>query len=148
MKLSTIFLAGLTSAAETDETAISNLENLRKIGKKFSHSIYEINPRLGHKWDRKFFHNFGPMRRSFKRCGTRDGETNDEMNVEIDFKNPCRSINQVLNGFSMWTDRYIASCNGQKKKSHQKKRFQKWKLILNKGKGQCVTDSNSIKELR
>ena len=143
MKLSTIFLAGLTSAAETDETAISNLENMETIQREMfytlwysegNHYAYERWMPL-RKWDRKFGRTFVRLRRSFDRCGTRDGEENEEIHVENDLENPCRFFNQLLNGFSIWTDRYIASCNGQKKKSHHKKRLKKWVILLNEGKG-------------
>ena len=154
MKLSTIFLARLTSAAETDETPISTLNNLRQISREMLISLWEANAtsdtkyyepvilptsasvtkRWISKWDRKFSRNSVRMRRSFDRCGTTDDEANEEINVENDVENPCGVFNQLLNGFSIWTDRYISSCNGQKKKSHQKKRLTKWKYILNEGR--------------
>ena len=73
------------------------------------------------------------MRRSFERCGTRDSEPNEEIDIEYDTENPCRAINRLMHGFSMWTDRNIASCMGQKNQSHQNKRLEKWKNILNQG---------------
>ena len=49
-------------------------------------------------------------------------------------EDPCIGMKQILTGFSKWSDRYISSCNGQKKHSHQKKRMLKWKYKLSKGK--------------
>lgn len=152
MKLSTIFLTGLTSAAKTDGTAISTLNNLRNMSTEIFLSLLEaysgsecnwpcvilptsavVKKRRISKWRAKFENNSVQMRRSFDRCGTRDGEAIEEINLKNDVENPCRTINQLLNGFSMWTERYISSCNGQKKKSHQKKRLKKWTERLNEG---------------
>ena len=134
MKLSTTFLAGLTSAAETNDTAIPTLNNLENISSEIisSASINKSSNWKDH-WTRKFRNNSDRMRKSFERCGTRDGDAKEEINIEYDTENPCRAINWLMYRFSMWTDRNIASCNGQKNKSHQNKRLQKWKNILNKG---------------
>ena len=51
-----------------------------------------------------------------------------------DRENPCIGMKQIITGFSKWSDRYISSCNGQKKHSHQTKRMTKWGNILSKGK--------------
>ena len=134
MKLSTIFLAGITPAAKTDDTAISTLKNLERISSEIL-SSESINQRSKWKqrWIRKFNINTARMLKSFARCGTSDGEANNQIDIEYDTENPCRAINQLINGFSMWTDLNIASCNGQKKMFHQKKRLEKWNNILNKG---------------
>ena len=132
MKLSTIFLAGITQAAKTDDTAISTLKNLEKISSEILSSEFIIQrSNWRQRWIRRFHINTARMRESLARCGTSDGEANNE--IDIDTENPCRAINQLITGFSMWTDRNIASCNGQKKMLHQKKRLKKWNNILNKG---------------
>ena len=51
-----------------------------------------------------------------------------------DRENPCIGMKQIITGFSKWSKRYISSCNGQKKHSHQTKRMAKWGNILSKGK--------------
>ena len=73
------------------------------------------------------------MHRSFDLCGTKHDEADKKIDIEYDIENPCGAFKELMTGFSDWTDRYIASCKGQKKKSHQKKRIEKWSNILNKG---------------
>ena len=134
MKFSAFYLAGLTSAAETDDTAIVTLNNLEKISLEFV-SAESINrsSKWKAKWERKFQNNTDRMRRSFDKCGTINVEANEEIQMEYDIGNPCGAIKVLLNGFSNWTDRYISSCKSQMKKSHQKSRMEKWTNMLNKG---------------
>ena len=134
MKFSTIFLAGITSAAQTDDIALSTLTNLKKISSKIF-SSESINKRDLWKatWEDKFSTNSDRMHRSFVRCGTKHDEADEKIDIEYDIENPCVAIKKLMTGFSNWTDRYIASCKGQKKKSHQKNRFEKWSNMLNKG---------------
>ena len=75
------------------------------------------------------------MRDSFGRCGTTDVEADDEIDVEYDTSNPCGAIDELINGYSKWADKYIAACKGQKTNSHQEKRFERWNNMLDKGKG-------------
>ena len=134
MKFSAFYLAGLTSAAETDDTAIVTLNNLEKISLEFV-SAESINrsSKWKAKWERKFQNNTDRMRRSFDKCGTINVEANEEIQMEYDIGNPCGAIKVLMNGFSNWTDRYISSCKSQMKNSHQKRRMGKWFSMLNKG---------------
>ena len=75
------------------------------------------------------------MRRSFGRCGSTNGNANAVIKIEYNTENPCQAINQLIDGFTLWTERNLATCNGQKKNSHQKKRLAKFNNILNKGIG-------------
>ena len=136
MKFSTIFLASFTSAEETAHNAISTLNNLAKISLEILNSD-SINRRQQwkDKWSYKFSRNTRRMRDSFGRCGTTDGEEDDEIEVEYDNSNPCGAIDGLINGYSKWADRYIAACKGQKNYSHQKNRFARWNNMLDKGKG-------------
>ena len=135
MKLSSIFLASFTTAAaETGDTAISTLNNLEQnISEILSSESINKRSKWKQRWTNKIQKTNARMRESFARCGTSDGEANNQIDIEYDTENPCRAINQLISGFSMWTDRNIASCNGQKKMFHQKKRLEKWNNILNKG---------------
>ena len=134
MKFSTIFLVGFASAVETDNTAILTLNNLEKISSEILSSEL-INQRFSWKqrWTRKMKNNSDRMRKSFEKCGTKNVEANQEFDEKYDTGNPC-TITKLMSGFSKWVDKYIASCNGQKTKSHQKNRLEKWKNIFNKGK--------------
>ena len=134
MKFSTIFLAGITSTAQTEDIALSTLTNLRKISSEIfsSESITKSNS-WKRKWRLKFSNNSYRMHRSFGLCGTKHDEADEKIDIEYDIENPCVAIKKLMTGFSNWTDRYIASCQGQKKKSHQKKRIEKWSNMLNKG---------------
>ena len=134
MKFSTIFLAGITSTAQTDDIALSTLTNLKKISLKII-SSESINKRdqWKAKWTEKFLTNSARMHRSFALCGTKHDEADKKIHIEYDIENPCVAIKELMTGFSDWTNRYIASCQGQKRKSHQKKRIQKWSNMLNKG---------------
>ena len=135
MKFSTIFLAGLTSASDTNDTAISTLNNLEKISSEILFSD-TINKRLGwkHKWSQKFQNNSLRMLKSVHICGTKYDEAEDEIEIEYDTGNPCKAVDFLTTVYSEWTARYIASCNGQKRKSHQRKRMIKWNNMLQKGK--------------
>ena len=134
MKFSTIFLAGITSTAQTDDIELSTLTNLKKISSKiFSSESINKGDRWKEKWEDQFLANSDRMHRSFVRCGTKHDEADEKIDIEYDIENPCVAIKELMTGFSDWTDRYIASCKGQKKKSHQKKRIEKWSNILNKG---------------
>ena len=120
MKFSAFYLTSLTLAAETDDTAIKSLSNLEKISLEFvSAGSINRSSRWKAKWERKFKNNTARMRRSFDKCGTINVEENDEIQMEYDIGNPCGAIEVIMNGFSNWADRYIASCKGQIKKSHQ-----------------------------
>jgi len=143
MKLSIFFLADLTLAAKTNDTAISTLKNLEKIG---SEILSSINLRSTRKqiWIRKFQNNTDRMQKSFTRCGTKNSEANNQIDVIYDNDNPCQAINQLINGYSMWVDRNIATCKGQKKMSHQENRFKKWKDIFNIDLGCKEKDKNEL----
>ena len=135
MKLSSIFLASFTTAAaETGDTAISTLNNLEQnISAILSSESINKRSKWKQRWTNKIQKTNARMRDSFARCGTRDDEANDEIAQEYDTENPCRAINQLINGFAMWTERYIATCKGQKMKLHHQKRFERWSDNLNKG---------------
>ena len=135
MKISTIVLTSITSAAETDETAISTLRNLEKSSLEifFSESINESSRWKG-RWERKMRKNVVRMRQTFEFCGTKHDELDEEIDIDYDIANPCRAITGLINGFSEWVDRYISSCKAQKKNSHHKNRLGKWNNILNEGK--------------
>ena len=135
MKISTIFLAGITSAGETDDAAIVSLDKLDEISVEIlsSPSIYQKRPEWRKKWTKKMMINGKRLRRSFGRCGTKYGEADDEIDVEYDIDNPCGAITELLNGYSNWTTRYISECNGQKNRSHQRNRFERWNNMWNKG---------------
>ena len=136
MKLSTIVFAGLTQVAITDDIAISTLKDLTNIGSEIlSSEFINQTSKWKQRWTRKFQINTDRMRRSFGRCGTTNGDVNDVIKIEYDTKNPCQAINQLIDGFSLWTERNLATCDGQKKNSHQKKRLAKWNDILIKGMG-------------
>ena len=62
-----------------------------------------------------------------------DRERRDLNFDRYDRADPCIGMRQILTGFSKWVDRYISSCSGQKKYSHQQKRLTKWRYILNQG---------------
>ena len=135
MKISTIFLASITSAAETDDTAISTLNNLEKSSLEIF-SSESINKSSGwkEKWEGKMRKNVVRMRDTFEFCGTKHDELDEEIDIDYDIANPCRAITGLMNGFSKWVDRYTSSCKAQKKNSHHKNRLEKWNNILNKGK--------------
>ena len=137
MKFSIIFLASFTSATDFDDTAFSTLLNLENISEEiiYSESINE-RPAWKTRWKNKFQTNTSRMMKSFERCGTTNVEGEDEIEIEYDTSNPCRAIDELINGYSKWVDRYIADCKGQKNHSHQKKRFEKWNNKLDKGKVQ------------
>ena len=123
-----------TSVAETDDTAISTLNNLEQnISEILSSESINKRSKWKQRWTSKILKNSARMRESFERCGTRDHKANGEIAKEYDTENPCRAINQLINGFSMWTERYIATCKGQKMKLHHQKRFERWNNNLNKG---------------
>ena len=123
-----------TSAAETDDTAISTLNNLEQnISEILSSDSINKRSKWKQRWTKKIHKTTARMRESFARCGTRDDEENDEIAPEYDTENPCQAINQLINGFSMWTERYIATCTGQKMKFHHQKRLGRWSDNLNKG---------------
>ena len=134
MKFSAFYLAGLTLAAETDDTAIITLNNLEKISLEFVHAeSTNRSSKWKEKWEGKFKNNTDRMRGSFERCGTINVEPNEAIQMEYDIGNPCGAIKVLMDGFSNWADRYIASCKGQMIKSHQKRRMEKWTNMLNKG---------------
>ena len=134
MKFSTIFLAGITSATETDDAAIVSLDKLKRINEEilFSPSIKK-GAGWRYKWEGKMGRNCGRMQRSFRRCGTKYDGADDEIDVEYDIDNPCGAIKELLNGYSSWTTRYISECRGQKNYSHQQNRFERWQNMWNKG---------------
>ena len=135
MKFSIIFLAGITSAAETDESAVVTLNKLLEISLEISSADFGINrAKWTQKWTQKFRNNSIRMSNSFQQCGTKWDSADDEIDVEYDIDNPCGAIRELFNGFSSWTTRYISNCRGQKKKSHQQNRLQKWNNMWNKGK--------------
>ena len=134
MEFLTIFLFGFSSAAETDNTAILTLNNLEKISSEilFSESINKSSS-WKDKWKRKMKNNSDRMRRSFEKCGTTHVEADEVIDEKYDTSNPC-TITKLMSGFSKWVDKYISSCNGQKMRSHQKNRLEKWRNTFNKGK--------------
>ena len=100
MKFLTIFLAGITSATETDDAAIVSLDKLMKISVEI---LYSPSITKGERWryirTRKMEQNYGRLRRSFRRCGTKYGGADDEIDVEYDIDNPCGAIMELLNGY-------------------------------------------------
>ena len=141
MKFLTIFLAGITSAADSDDPAISTLLYLEKISAEiiYSESIDEhleniSKDRWTWRWGNKFRDNNSRMLKSLTRCGTTNVEGEDEIEIKYDTSNPCKAIDELINGYSKWVDRYIAACRGQKKNSHQKRRLERWNNSLDKGK--------------
>ena len=136
MKLSTIVLAGLTKPAVTDNIAISTLKDLTNIGSEIlSSEFINQSSKWKQRWTSKFQKNSDRMQKSFGRCGSTNGDANAVIKIEYDTENPCQAINLLIDGFSLWTERNLATCDGQKKNSHQKKRFAKFNNILNKGIG-------------
>ena len=109
------------------------------------------------RWVGKFATNAGRMERNFSKvnrkrmlleehyCGFHDESIEQDRGSSIhrqrrevtleryDRENPCKGIKQLLTGFSKWSDRYIASCSGQKNRQSQPNRMIKWEGILNKG---------------
>ena len=136
MKLSAILLACSVSAAETDNSPLAKLNNLRSIGIKLILSDSD-HKRMDwkEKWVRKFRFNSNRMAKNFVRCGSTDVEADEQFDVEYNTENHCETINQLTSGFSNWTDRYMSLCSGQRKKAHQKNRMEKWQNMLNKGNG-------------
>ena len=136
MKFPTIFFAAIASAAETDDTAIVSINNLENISWEILASD-SVNRSFTwkKKWTQKFQFNTERMRRSFYRCGTKYDEADDEIDLEYDTSNPCGAMKELLNGYLNWTARYISACRGQKKRSHQQHRFERWNNMLDKGKG-------------
>ena len=109
MKFSTIFLAGITSTAQTDDIELSTLTNLRKISWEIfsSESINKSN-HWKRKWRSKFSNNGFRMNRSFHLCGTKHDEADEKIDIEYDIENPCVAIKELMTRFSNWTNRYIA----------------------------------------
>ena len=136
MKLSKVILAGSTSAAETDDTAISTLKYLEENSLKIVSSEL-INKRSGWKqrWSRRMKKNNDRMRNSFEKCGTDHDERDGEIYIKYKTGDSCMAIKELMNGYSEWVERYISSCNGQRNYSHQKRRIGKWNNLFNKGKG-------------
>ena len=149
MKISKIFLVGFTSAADErlycdpmyhmmvpSCVAIFSLNDLEKVSSEvFSNKSINKRSSWKEKWIKKFRLNSQRMRGSFERCGTTDRAYEEQINVDYNSDNLCGTIQQVTTGLSTWTDRYISSCKGQKKNSHQKNRMIRWEDMLNKGKG-------------
>ena len=134
MKFSKIFLVGFTSPAVTDDAVISTLTNLENISLKiFNSESIKKHPKWKNRWTQKFMRNTQRMRESFGRCGTLDGEENDEIEIKYDVSKPCGAIDELINGYSNWADLYIGACKGQMKKAHQKNRFERWNKMLDKG---------------
>ena len=140
MKFSTIFLAGLTTADDTDDTAIEKLERLDNLTTDIIHSDSNRKPESwkDKMWDR-VGRNVDRLVASYEKCGTKYSSNLefDSMvdSIEFDSSNPCGTVNEVMNGYSAWVERYISSCGGQRKHSHQKKRMVKWRAAFNKGNG-------------
>ena len=68
------------------------------------------------------------------------GSSDDRERRDISFErysryDTCVGMNQIITGFTKWSERYISECSGQKNKSSQAKRMAKWRDILSKGKG-------------
>ena len=155
MKLSTICLAGLASAAEKKVPPRHPLQRLKRLV-QFTSEILNSGAfnnesyKWIQNWEKKFANNAGRMAKNFKRgnqrCGFYDenqlphgGPSDDRKRRDAEFDrynrdDPCVGMKQIITGFSKWSDRYISSCSGQKNHQHQAKRMQKWRDILNKGK--------------
>ena len=140
MKFSTIFLAGLTTADETEDTAMEKLERLDELT---THIIFSDSNRKHQEWKNKWWNKVGQnvdrLVMSYDKCGTRysDNSEFDSMvdSIEHDSSNPCATVNEVMNGFDAWVERYISSCGGQRNNSHQKNRMVKWRTAFNRGNG-------------
>ena len=138
MKFSTIFLAGLTAADETDDTATDKLDQLDHLTTEI---IYSDSNRKSREWKSKWYSKVGQnvdrFYRSYEKCGTRysDNSEFDAMvdSIEYDSSNPCATVNEVMNGYDAWVERFISSCGGQRNNSHQKNRDTcSWKGQLEK----------------
>jgi len=116
MKFSKVILAGSTSAAETDDTAISTLKYLEEVSLKIVSSEF-INQRSGWKqrWSRRMKKNNDRMRNSFEKCGTDHDERDDEIYFKYKTGDSCMAIKELMSGYSEWVERYISSCNGQRR---------------------------------
>ena len=138
MKFSSILLACSASAAETDDSSIAKLNYMTSITSNILSAGQEsVNKgeRWTQRWTNRFSRNTERMKKHFARCGTTNVETDDDFNEEYNTENPCEAVNKFTTGISNWTNRYMSLCNGQKNKSHQKKRMEKWRNLLNKGNG-------------
>ena len=62
-----------------------------------------------------------------------DRERRDVVFDRYDREDPCIGMKQIITGFSKWSERYMAACNGQKNFSHQAKRMKKWGAVFIKG---------------
>ena len=138
MKISPILLACSASAAETDDSPIAKLNYMTsKTSNILSAGQESVNKgeRWTQRWTNRFNRNTERMKKHFARCGTTNVEADDDFNEEYNTENPCEAVNKFTTGISNWTNRYMSLCNGQKNKSHQKKRMEKWRNLLNKGNG-------------
>ena len=137
MKFSSILLAYSASAAVTDDLLIAKLNYMKSITSNILSAGQEsVNKgeRWTQRWTKRFSRNTERMKKHFARCGTTNVEADDGFDEEYNTENPCKTVNKLTTGISNWTDRYMSLCNGQKNKSHQKKRMEKWRNLLNKGK--------------
>ena len=149
MKFSTIFFFDSTSADHYSEDyykfsneyiAIIGLNHLEKVSSEiFSIESIKKSSSWKHKWTRKFRLNSDRMRKSFERCGTGLNDVEqlhyEEIDMQYDSNHLCQTMKKLTTKFSKWTNRYISSCQGQKKKSHQQNRMKRWNDMLNKGIG-------------
>ena len=50
--------------------------------------------------------------------------------IRLDRENPRVAVKQITMGFSKWAQRYIGTCQSQKRNSYQVKRMEKWNASL------------------
>ena len=128
MKLSTVYLAGMASAAEKKVPPRHPLQRLNRLvdmtGEILNSGAFGNKPqRWIDRWATKFSNNADQMDRAFNRCGFYDAEiqhggpegADDRKRRDIeryDPTNPCRGMKQLITGFSKWSDRYISQCSG------------------------------------
>ena len=134
MKLSAIYLAGLTSAAvEPPRGHLKRLQGLvRGTTEILNSGAFNRKPKSWIKmWEQKIVTNADRMERSYnrgnQRCGEDDRKRRDiDVGDRYDREDPCRGIKQLTTGFANWVDRYIPNCSGQRDHSHQINRMKKW----------------------
>ena len=133
MKLSAIYLAGLTSAA--DEPPRGHLKRLQGLVRGSTEILnsgaFNRKPKSWIKmWEQKIVTNADRMERSYNRGNQRCGEDRKRRDIDVgdryDREDPCRGVKQLTTGFANWVDRYIPNCSGQRDHSHQINRMKKW----------------------
>ena len=134
MKLSAIYLAGITSAAvEPPRGHLKRLQGLvRGTTEILNSGAFNRKPKSWIKmWEQKVVTNAERIENRYykgtKRCGEEDRKRRDiDVGDRYDRENPCRGVKQLTTGFANWVDRYIPNCSGQRDHSQQINRMKKW----------------------